>query len=87
VEQEIFKLKGETAKPKIKPSKMDEGSSAENSDENGDDGDKRSVTGFVTPSLTFCKSVRSNNERFPMFSDIRNPVATNTLYRGLSCKV
>jgi len=40
LEQEILKLKGETAKPKIKPSKMDEGSSAENSDENGDDGGK-----------------------------------------------
>ena len=40
LEQEILKLKGETTKPKIKPSKMDEGSSAENSDVNGDDGDK-----------------------------------------------
>jgi len=39
LEQEILKLKGETTKPKIKPSKMDEGS-AENGDENGDDGDK-----------------------------------------------
>src|SRR5664280_2244783 len=38
LEQEILKLKGETTKPKIKPSKMDEGS-AENG-ENGDDGDK-----------------------------------------------
>ena len=40
LEQEILKLKGETTKPKIKPSKMDEGSSTENSDENGDEGDK-----------------------------------------------
>ena len=39
LEQEILKLKGETTKPKIKPSKMDEGS-AENGDENGDNGDK-----------------------------------------------
>ena len=39
LEQEILKLKGETTKPKIKPSKMDK-DSAENSDENGDDSDK-----------------------------------------------
>jgi len=39
LEQEILKLKGETTKPKIKPSKMDE-DSAEDGDENGDDGDK-----------------------------------------------
>jgi len=40
LEQEILKLKGETAKPKIKLSKMDERSSAEDGDENGDDGGK-----------------------------------------------
>ena len=39
LEQEILKLKGETTKPKIKPSKMDE-DSAKDGDENGDDGDK-----------------------------------------------
>ena len=39
LEQEILKLKGETTKPKIKPSKMD-GDSAEDGDENSDDGDK-----------------------------------------------
>ena len=39
LEQEILKLKGETTKPKIKPSKMDE-NSAEGGDKNGDDGDK-----------------------------------------------
>ena len=39
LEQEILKLKGETTKPKIKPSKMDE-DSAEDGAENGDDGDK-----------------------------------------------
>jgi hypothetical protein len=39
LEQEILKLKGETTKPKIKPSKMDE-DAAEDGDENGDDGDK-----------------------------------------------
>ena len=39
LEQEILKLKGETTKPKIKPSKMDEGS-AKGGDENGDEGDK-----------------------------------------------
>jgi hypothetical protein len=39
LEQEILKLKGETTKPKIKPSKMDE-NSAEDGDKNGDDGDK-----------------------------------------------
>jgi hypothetical protein len=39
LEQEILKLKGETTKPKIKPSKMDE-ESAEDGEENGDDGDK-----------------------------------------------
>ena len=35
LEQEILKLKGETTKPKIKPSKMDEDSA-----EDGNDGDK-----------------------------------------------
>ena len=39
LEQEILKLKGETTKPKIKPSKMDE-DSTEDGAENGDDGDK-----------------------------------------------
>ena len=39
LEQEILKLKGETTKPKIKPSKMDE-DSAEDGAKNGDDGDK-----------------------------------------------
>jgi hypothetical protein len=39
LEQEILKLKGETTKPNIKPSKMDE-DSAEDNEENGDDRDK-----------------------------------------------
>src|SRR5450759_5617495 len=39
LEQEILKLKGETTKPKIKPSKMDD-DSAEDDEENGDDSDK-----------------------------------------------
>jgi hypothetical protein len=39
LEQEILKLKGETTKPNIKPSKMDE-DSAEDNEENGDDSDK-----------------------------------------------
>jgi hypothetical protein len=39
LEQEILKLKGETTKPKIKPSKMDD-DPAKNEDGNGDDGDK-----------------------------------------------
>ena len=39
LEQEILKLKGETTKPKIKPSKMDE-DFAEDDEENGDDSDK-----------------------------------------------
>ena len=39
LEQEILKLKGETTKPKIKPSKMDE-DVAENDEENGDGRDK-----------------------------------------------
>jgi hypothetical protein len=38
LEQEILKLKGETTKPKIKPSKMDE-VPAEDGDGNGDDSD------------------------------------------------
>ena len=39
LEQQILKLKGETTKPKIKPSKMDD-DSAKEEDENGDDSDK-----------------------------------------------
>jgi hypothetical protein len=39
LEQEILKLKGETTKPKIKPSKMDD-DSAKDEDENGDGSDK-----------------------------------------------
>ena len=39
LEQEILKHKGETTKPKIKPSKMD-GDPAKGKDENGDDSDK-----------------------------------------------
>jgi len=38
LEQEILKLKGETTKPKIKPSKMDE-VPANDGDGNGDDSD------------------------------------------------
>ena len=60
LEQEILKLKGETTKPKIKPSKMDE-DAAEDGDENGDDGDKakknkgpkRSKTGHLKIDATF----------------------------------
>jgi hypothetical protein len=39
LEQEILKLKGETTKPKIKPSKMDN-DPAKNAAENGDDSNK-----------------------------------------------
>jgi hypothetical protein len=39
LKQEILKIKGETTKPNIKPSKMDE-DSAEDNEENGDDSDK-----------------------------------------------
>ena len=39
LEQEILKIKGETTKPNIKPSKMDE-DSAKDDAENGDDSDK-----------------------------------------------
>ncbi len=60
LEQEILKLKGETTKPKIKPSKMD-GDSAEDGDERSDDGDKskknrgpkRSKTGHLKIDATF----------------------------------
>src|SRR5664280_713699 len=40
LEQEILKLKGETTKPKIKPSKMDD-DPAKDEDGNGDDSDKK----------------------------------------------
>jgi hypothetical protein len=41
LEQEILKLKGETTKPKIKPSKMDDDPAKdEDGNENGDDSDK-----------------------------------------------
>jgi hypothetical protein len=40
LEQEILKLKGETTKPKIKPSKMDE-DPAENGDKEGSDSSKK----------------------------------------------
>jgi len=36
-------------------------------------------------STRLCPS--SKNESFPVFSGIKYRVATNTLYRGLSCKV
>ena len=60
LEQEILKLKGETTKPKIKPSKMDE-DAAENDEENGDGrdkskrnkGPKRSKTEYLQIDATF----------------------------------
>ncbi|MDD1641557.1 MAG: transposase, partial [Methylococcaceae bacterium] len=60
LEQEILKLKGETTKPKIKPSKMDE-YAAENDEENGDGrdkskknkGPKRSKTEYLKIDATF----------------------------------
>ena len=60
LEQEILKLKGETTKPNIKPSKMDE-DSAEDDEEDGADSDqskknkgpKRSKTGHLKIDVTF----------------------------------
>src|SRR5665647_289853 len=60
LEQEILKLKGETTKPKIKPSKMDN-DPAKNAAENGDDsnkskknkGPKRSKTEHLKIDATF----------------------------------
>ena len=60
MEQEILKRKGETTKPKIKPSKMDE-DAAENDEENGDGrdkskknkGPKRSKTEYLKIDATF----------------------------------
>jgi len=57
LEQEIHKLKGETTKPKIKPSKMDKDSAEDGADNNGDKskknkGPKRSKTGHLKIDAT-----------------------------------
>jgi len=44
LEQEILKLKGETTKPKIKPSKMDE-DLAEDGNKNSDDAESKKIKG------------------------------------------
>ena len=57
LEQEIHKLKGETTKPKIKPSKMDKDSAEDGADNNSDKskknkGPKRSKTGHLKIDAT-----------------------------------
>jgi len=60
LEQEILKLKGETTKPKIKPSKMDD-DPAKNKDGNGDDGDKSKNLFMIFPLPIFPNSIWLKN--------------------------